>query len=278
MSCCESPPSIGKWKIYVKTPIYFPPRVKYNWNDNTGIQTTEGDSYVITETVPDNTACNVTVRTYQIDSWNGVPYQFNTQTAVYLSRCPAYLYRQTVNNNIYLYLVGGTINPYWQQLGSFNAGYGLGAEILSQVPTDPNTPKIYRLQIYRNGQMVYDETRLTQPTAQQLPEGCLQNEQRTFVRDYQNWKSQDYCYQQIQGNQTNLFVMSEQLNGGFVSLLLAYQSSDERCSLAPIFEVECEYCKKCPENTCEVICGDHICCYNLEGISVDSFPIGELCP
>lgn len=28
----------------------------------------------------------------------------------------------------------------------------------------------------------------------------------------------------------------------------------------------------CPEGTCEVICGDTICCYNSQGISVQSFP------
>lgn len=29
---------------------------------------------------------------------------------------------------------------------------------------------------------------------------------------------------------------------------------------------------QCPENTCEVICGDTICCYGSDGIAVDSFP------
>ena len=30
--------------------------------------------------------------------------------------------------------------------------------------------------------------------------------------------------------------------------------------------------KECPEGTCEVTCGDTICCYNSQGIAVDSFP------
>lgn len=29
----------------------------------------------------------------------------------------------------------------------------------------------------------------------------------------------------------------------------------------------------CPENTCEVICGDTICCYDSNGIAVESFPV-----
>ena len=29
---------------------------------------------------------------------------------------------------------------------------------------------------------------------------------------------------------------------------------------------------QCPENTCEVICGDTICCYGSDGVAVTSFP------
>lgn len=72
--------------------------------------------------------------------------------------------------------------------------------------------------------------------------------------------------------------MSEQISGRFASLALAYFSSPEQCSLAPIFEVDCITCKTCPENTCETICGDLVCCFSSEGIPVDSFPVEELCP
>lgn len=37
-------------------------------------------------------------------------------------------------------------------------------------------------------------------------------------------------------------------------------------------EVEVTEESKCPENTCEVICGDTICCYGSDGISIANFP------
>lgn len=40
----------------------------------------------------------------------------------------------------------------------------------------------------------------------------------------------------------------------------------------PNISTYCQGNQQCPENTCEVICGDTICCYNSEGISVESFP------
>ena len=44
--------------------------------------------------------------------------------------------------------------------------------------------------------------------------------------------------------------------------------SDCNCP-PPYFEVVCDT-KECPPNTCAVDCGDHICCYNSEGISIKS--------
>lgn len=35
---------------------------------------------------------------------------------------------------------------------------------------------------------------------------------------------------------------------------------------------EVEYFDQCPPNTCEVLCGNTICCYNSEGISVFNYP------
>ncbi len=41
----------------------------------------------------------------------------------------------------------------------------------------------------------------------------------------------------------------------------------------PEYKVIChEDCKGCPEGTCEVDCGDHLCCYDEQGIAVESIP------
>lgn len=41
----------------------------------------------------------------------------------------------------------------------------------------------------------------------------------------------------------------------------------------PIFNLGCREPEGCPENTCEVICGNTVCCYNSDGESVESFPL-----
>lgn len=42
-------------------------------------------------------------------------------------------------------------------------------------------------------------------------------------------------------------------------------------SIAPTVTTECVAFQQCPPNTCEVICSDTICCYNSNGIAVESF-------
>lgn len=42
----------------------------------------------------------------------------------------------------------------------------------------------------------------------------------------------------------------------------------------PEYEVICNCDEKCPPGTCEIQCGNVICCYNDEGIAVKSIPLG----
>ena len=43
-------------------------------------------------------------------------------------------------------------------------------------------------------------------------------------------------------------------------------------STFPDVVTECVANQQCPEDTCEVVCGDTICCYGSDGIAVTSFP------
>lgn len=46
----------------------------------------------------------------------------------------------------------------------------------------------------------------------------------------------------------------------------------------PVYEVICDcQCKRCPGDTCPMPCGDSICCYNDEGISVDRIEKYDYC-
>jgi hypothetical protein len=46
----------------------------------------------------------------------------------------------------------------------------------------------------------------------------------------------------------------------------------------PEYQVICDCnCESCPPDTCPVECGDHICCYDDDGIAVKSIPIDNYC-
>ena len=55
-------------------------------------------------------------------------------------------------------------------------------------------------------------------------------------------------------------------------LKLIAQVCSAKCSPPPQVNVICLPPDKCPPGTCEVQCGNHVCCYNSDGISVFSFP------
>lgn len=46
-----------------------------------------------------------------------------------------------------------------------------------------------------------------------------------------------------------------------------YRQQQASCPL-----VQCVSAQQCPPNTCDVLCGNTICCYNSEGISVFNYP------
>ena len=46
----------------------------------------------------------------------------------------------------------------------------------------------------------------------------------------------------------------------------------------PEYNYECKNCcRSCPPNTCAIECEGHVCCYESDGIAVESIPIGEYC-
>lgn len=51
---------------------------------------------------------------------------------------------------------------------------------------------------------------------------------------------------------------------------VVYTRTEKEC---PQVKVVCGEDKKCPSNTCECQCGNMICCYDRNGIAIDSFPI-----
>ena len=84
----------------------------------------------------------------------------------------------------------------------------------------------------------------------------------------------------IAGNPDNCILIwkLERSFGFFYSITQIAQI----CSFAgcppPEYSYEClDPCRSCPPNTCAIECGAHVCCYDSEGIAVESIPIGEYC-
>ena len=70
-----------------------------------------------------------------------------------------------------------------------------------------------------------------------------------------------------------------------INLVSQYTFIAQICSYpgcpAPQFEVICGDCKtdceQCPENTCPVECGEHICCYGTDGVAVKQIALDDYC-
>jgi hypothetical protein len=61
-----------------------------------------------------------------------------------------------------------------------------------------------------------------------------------------------------------------------------YQFVAQICSAPgcppPVYDVICDdCCDKCPDYTCPIECGDHVCCYNDYGVSVQTIPKDRYC-
>lgn len=63
---------------------------------------------------------------------------------------------------------------------------------------------------------------------------------------------------------------------------IASFTSPEGCE-APTYTIECDPldkeddCKSCPDGSCELICGESVCCYDNNGLLIESFPLSEKC-
>lgn len=74
-------------------------------------------------------------------------------------------------------------------------------------------------------------------------------------------------------HQKNLYLIDLDSDGREINRTLLFTISNNFNEDAPYHNLICGLSiSQCPENTCEVTCGDTICCYNSEGIAVESFP------
>lgn len=84
----------------------------------------------------------------------------------------------------------------------------------------------------------------------------------------------------LRGNPENCFLLwkLQRITGIIYELVdVAQVCSDASCP-PPEMNYRCfSCCKECPEGTCPVECGDHICCYDNQGTAIESIPIEDYC-
>lgn len=83
------------------------------------------------------------------------------------------------------------------------------------------------------------------------------------ILDYFGDKFNNY----LQDNPNHCLVIWGVKDSNNVPFKIAQICSSEGSFPPEIVSIECEK-EKCPNNTCEVICNNHICCYNNQGIPV----------
>ncbi|WP_013320974.1 hypothetical protein [Gloeothece verrucosa] len=272
--CCQALGIIGDWDIYVKVPVLVPSKIKFNWNDGTGWQEINGTDYLIQQSGGIGYGDLVLVAyTYTIK---------NRSRTTTINRSGYFYYPVSMiirdeDGWINLYIVDYFEEAFIIGADPSQGGSILNYSILNVTPTGSGGGTTqYNLKIYDSSILVYNQTRTTSPTANKESKYCIYPDNWLFLSTYQNYDRGAYCQEFPNRNKNELKLISPLFIGlvGYPNLASA-QSPDD-CSDPPLFKVECKPYKRCPEGSCEVICGDMVCCYSEEGNLVESFPLSQL--
>ena len=303
MSYCQG----KKFKVLISLPIVSPAKVRWHWGDEQW-QEIEADDYDITNTYPGNTyymlggtyrrkwyptgdprdetdpncgddaywmsryPCNtVQVQNDEIYWWGGSNSAWSyTRAIVDCSLSQA----QTLNPNYHPsgYLKYRAINDTCIE-GSTSQLYGDSFNILytravywgSGSRYYDATPLDYTLEIYNQEQLVHDETQTSEPTVELIEESTIFHPNGWLIL--------------IEG-ENPLGVGIDIIENADLSISvrrdgseIARASTTPESSFYPQYEVKC--LRQCPGNTCAVQCGDIICCYNDQGVVVESIKQDE---
>ena len=145
--------------------------------------------------------------------------------------------------------------------------------------------------IYKNQQIVHSETREECPEVEILP--CrLSSEVKQIKIEkliyYQgievvNFARDTIFTVSIPSNCLNIYVTNLQpsiipLPDVYSDYIFVAQICSNIGCPPPEYNVICDCeCESCPDGTCPVECGAHICCYEASGVAVKSIPIENYC-
>jgi len=193
----------------------------------------------------------------------------------------------------------------WFQGAGLECYVSVGFDKIDFFPCQNLSP-VCKFTVYKNGAIVHQETRSVCPEVEQTP--CVLDENSQVIKiNKVPWLSAisvlEYAKDAIQvpGSPipipTVRGIPSECLNiyrneifdplpegevedpdepifGDFIGQICSAPGCPP-----PEYRVLCDCdCRNCPENSCPVVCGEKICCYDTAtGKAVDEIPIGEYC-
>ncbi len=145
--------------------------------------------------------------------------------------------------------------------------------------------------VYNKGQIVHNETRQECPEVEILPcrlSNVVKEIKIKKIVYYQGIEVVKFARDTIftvEIPQHCLNIYKTDLQASLIPLpniyphyeFVAQICSDIDCP-PPEYHVICDCeCESCPDGTCPVECGDHICCYETSGVAVKSIPIEKYC-
>ncbi len=155
--------------------------------------------------------------------------------------------------------------------------------------------------VYYQGELIYEEDRVDCPEVEIIP--CKLSEEykeididkipyleRVEVTEYayQNFGFGVYqgnipveCLNIYKNTTATIIPISDIIPVSTNSPQSAYGFIGQICSYPgcppPKYDVVCQDCELCPEETCPVQCGDKICCYDQDGVAVKEIALEDYC-
>jgi hypothetical protein len=168
-------------------------------------------------------------------------------------------------------------------------------------------PSQCTFKVFKNNQVVHEETRLTCPEVEKIPCSLSDIEQKIEIKKLPFLERVEVRDQSIETifvspleaplldtkplpsncyNVYKTYILAPPILSDYVPLpgaINPYQYIAQICSAVdcppPEYQVicDCDSCESCPNGTCAVECNEQICCYGSDGVSVKAIATRNYC-
>ena len=124
--------------------------------------------------------------------------------------------------------------------------------------------------VFKNNEIVYQETRNVCPEVEKLSAELNQTIKQIEVKKQSDLETIEINQNSIPNNCWNIYLKSGN-SSQFVSQICSTGN------LPPVYQVicGCDAQESCPPNTCPIQCGNKVCCYGADGVSVKSIDLSS---